>query len=361
MSAAAGSDGGLRGELAELVADRGLALLDAWLGPVETKLEILAVLAAGRNLLLEGPVGSGKTLLGESIAAALPPIRLAGCHFNCLPGEAACPQCRAGLVTAGELELSGTERFVRVQGSPDLFPEDLVGDVDPAAALAHGALDPRAFRPGRLVRAHRKLCFVDEVNRLSERLQNLFLELLAERALTIGGYEARFPVDTVVVATMNPDEYVGVGRLSEALRDRFERVRLDYPTPADEVTILLARTGLDGSGDLGAGAGAGPGGDTLRLAEAVVGFANELRAEPEVETGPSVRATLASFELALAWARLDAGGHPRTPGDGTTDWRAAAVAGLRVALRGRLSLRPTHRLASRPEVYVEDALAALSL
>ena len=126
-----------------------------------------------------------------------------------------------------------------------------------------------------------------------------------------------------------------------------------------EVTILLARTGLDGSGELGAGAG--PGGDTLRLAEAVVGFANELRAEPEVETGPSVRATLASFELALAWARLDAGGHPRTPGDGTTDWRAAAVAGLRVALRGRLSLRPTHRLASRPEVYVEDALAALSL
>ena len=41
--------------------------------------------------------------------------------------------------------------------------------------------------------------------------------------------------------------WLGVGRLSEALRDRFERVRLDYPTPADEVTILLARTGLDGS------------------------------------------------------------------------------------------------------------------
>jgi magnesium chelatase subunit I len=332
---------GLRRELGELVAARGLDLLDAWLGPVETKLEILTVLAAGRNLLLEGPVGSGKTLLGESIAAALPPIRLAGCHFNCLPREAACPQCRAGLVASGEVELSGAERFVRVQGSPDLFPEDLVGDVDPAAALAHGALDPRAFRPGRLVRAHRKLCFVDEINRLSERLQNLFLELLAERALTIGGYEARFPVDTVVVATMNPDEYVGVGRLSEALRDRFERVRLDYPNPADEVSILLARTGLTQSA----------GDDTRHLAEAVVGFANQLRAEPEVEAGPSVRATLAGFELALAWSRLD----------GVSDWRHAARAGLRVALRGRLSLRPTHRLASRPEEYVEAALAALSL
>jgi MoxR-like ATPase len=148
-----------------------------------------------------------------------------------------------------------------------------------------------------------------------------------------------------VVATMNPDEYVGVGRLSEALRDRFERVRLDYPNPADEVTILLTRTGLDAAAD------AGPESDTRRLAEAVVGFANQLRAEPEVEAGPSVRATLASFELALAWARLD----------GVTDWRQAAVAGLRVALRGRLSLRPTHRLAGRPEAYVEDALAALAL
>jgi magnesium chelatase subunit I len=339
----------LRLELADLVADRGLALLDAWLGPVETKLEILAVLAAGRNLLLEGPVGSGKTLLGESIAAALPPIRLAGCHFNCLPGEAACPQCRAGLAATGEVELRGAERFVRVQGSPDLFPEDLVGDVDPAAALAHGALDPRAFRPGRLVRAHRKLCFVDEINRLSERLQNLFLELLAERALTIGGYESRFPVDTVVVATMNPDEYVGVGRLSEALRDRFERVRLDYPAPSDEVTILLTRSGLDPVSAADE--------ETRRLAETVVGFANRLRAEPEVEAGPSVRATLASFELARAWSRLDPAGFPPDPGNGAAGWRAAAVAGLRVALRGRLSLRPTHRLAGRPEVFVDDALA----
>jgi hypothetical protein len=127
-------------------------------------------------------------------------------------------------------------------------------------------------------------------------------------------------------------------------------VRLDYPTPADEVSILLTRTALT----------ADAGDDTRHLAEAVVGFANQLRAEPEVEAGPSVRATMASFELALAWLRLDSGGHSRALEDRVTDWRQAAVAGLRVALRGRLSLRPTHRLASRPEDFVEDALAALS-
>ena len=329
---------GVRAELAEAVRSRGLSLLDAWLGPEEVKLEILSVLAAGRNLLLEGPVGSGKTLLGESIAGALGPIRLAGCWFNCLPGRPACPQCRAGLSPPGDVELSGVERFVRVQGSPDLFPEDLVGDVDPAAALTHGALDPRAFRPGRLVRAHRRLCFVDEVNRLSERLQNLFLELLAEGALTVGGYEARFPVDTVMVATMNPDEYVGVGRLSEALRDRFERVRLAYPVPADEVEILVSRTS-PGAGDAQARQAAG----------AIVAFANELRAEPEVETGPSVRATLAAFDLALSRRRL--------AGD---DWPEAVRAGLRVALRGRLTLRPTHRLAAHPDEFVAEAVTRLA-
>jgi Mg-chelatase subunit ChlI len=333
----------VRAELAGAVQTQGTAMFSEWLGAEDTKVEILSVLCAGRNLLLEGPVGSGKTLLAEQIAAALPDVRLAGCSFHCLPGERACPQCRSGMADSDTRVVPGRQRFVRIQGSPDLFPEDLIGDVDPAAALQFGVLDPRAFRPGRLLKAHRQLCFVDEVNRLSERLQNVFLELLQERAVTVGGYEARFPLDTVVVATMNPDEYVGVGRLSEALRDRFERVRLDYPTPTDEVTILLTRAGLDGGGD--------GEGDRRRLAEAVVGFAHQLRAEPEVEAGPSVRATLASFELALARARLG----------GMADWREAAVAGLRVALRGRLSLRPTHRLAGRPEQYVDDALAALAL
>jgi magnesium chelatase subunit I len=329
----------VRAELAEAVDRSGTALLDEWLGAEETKLEILAVLWAGRNLLLEGPVGSGKTLLAEQIASALPTIRLAGCHFNCLPGELGCPQCRSGLASDAERDVAGAQRFVRIQGSPDLFPEDLVGDIDPAAALNFGVLDPRAFRPGRLLRAHRQLCFVDEINRLSERLQNLFLELLQERAVTVGGYEVRFPLDTVVVATMNPDEYVGVGRLSEALRDRFERVRLSYPRPDDEVQILRTRARI--------GAEPAP---PAEVAETIVAFANELRTDEELEGGVSVRATLAAYELATAWTHLGR----------AQNWMDGIRSGLRVALRGRLTLRPTHRHAAEPDVFLADALTRLA-
>jgi Mg-chelatase subunit ChlI len=302
------------------------------------KQDILAVLYAGRHLLLEGPVGSGKTLLASSVARALPAITLAGCDFGCLPGENACPQCHPGAGparTVAPREVPGAERFVRIQGSPDLLPEDLVGDVDPAAALRHGALDLRALRPGRLLRAHRRICFLDEVNRLSERLQNLLLELLEEGAMTVGGYDARFRVDTVVVATMNPAEYVGVERLSEALADRFERVRLAYPAFDDEVRILQekARPGVAPAPE--------------GAAEAVVGFANRLREDPQVRTPPSVRAVLAAYELAAAQHALDSSG----------GWARAVQAGIRVAFRGRVALAHTSPDAGRVDAWLDAQLA----
>ncbi len=230
--------------------------------------------------------------------------------------------------------MSGAGRLVRIQGSPDLVPEDLVGDLDPAAALRWGASDIRALRPGRLLRAHRRILFLDEVNRLSERLQNLLLELLEERAMTVGGYDVRFDIDTVVVATMNPAEYVGVERLSEALADRFERVRLTYPSPEQEVAILRNRVpqvaGIDVPPD--------------GTADAIVGFANTLRADSAVRTPPSVRAALSAYELAATQ-------HALNPGAG---WERAVINGIRLAFRGRIALAHT---APDPD-HVDDWLEA---
>lgn len=328
----------IREELAQVVVDRGPDLLGGWLGPLEVKQDVLAVLHAGRNLLLEGPVGSGKTMLASAVAAGLPSVRVAGCDFGCLADEPSCPQCRAGLVRGAPHVVAGAERLLRVQGSPDLVAEDLTGDVDPVAALEYGALDVRALRPGRLLRAHRRICLVDELNRLSERLQNLLLELLEEGAMTIGGYDVRFPVDTVVVATMNPSEYVGVERLSEALADRFERVRLDYPSAADEVRILRSRA-ASGRGEVPAAA-----------AEAIVAFANALRDDPDVQTPPSVRATLAAYDLACS----------RRAVDGSRSWGDAVRDGLRLAFRGRVALAAGAAETDRVDRWLDTRLAGFA-
>jgi MoxR-like ATPase len=126
------------------------------------------------------------------------------------------------------------------------------------------------------------------------------------------------------------------------LADRFERVRLDYPTAADEVRILRGRVELRMPA-------LGPGPDGV--AEAVVEFANNLRADAEVRTPPSVRACLAAYELALTSYALN-------PADG---WQAAVRAAVRLAFRGRVALAHTSPDADRLDAWLEARLGAASV
>jgi Mg-chelatase subunit ChlI len=91
---------------------------------------------------------------------------------------------------------------VRVQGSPDLTSEDLIGDIDPVKALKHGAMSLEAFSPGKIFKANNGVLFFDEINRCPEKLQNALLQVLEERKLTIAGYDVDFGVDFIFVGTM---------------------------------------------------------------------------------------------------------------------------------------------------------------
>jgi Mg-chelatase subunit ChlI len=259
-----------------------------------TQEAILAVLVAGRHLLLEGPPGIGKTTVARIIAALLPAMEtIADCRYNCYPQSPSCPDCK-GRKKTKRIKVPGAGRFIRIQGSPEMMPEDLMGDLDPVLAMRLGIQDPRAFTPGKIQKAHRKIMFIDELNRVPQRTQNTLVQVLEEGITTIAGFDFAAQVDTVVVATENPEEYAGAERVSETLSDRFEQVRIGYPSYDDEIKILKQY------GKIIEGIKVPE--EALRRTVAVTGAARGM--PDELERLPSVRASLSIYEQSQSLARL---------------------------------------------------------
>ena len=208
----------------------------------------LACLLAGRHLLLEGPVGVGKTVLATAIAR----------HLG--------------------------RRVFRVDGDERYTEQKLTGWFDPPLVLRVGYV-PDAFMPGPLLEAMESggVLFINELNRMPESVQNVLLPSLDESLLTIPRLGLRNGKDGfAVIATQNPREFVATGHLSEALKDRFELVRLEYQTAEQEIQIVERHA---------------PEADPPLVRDAV-DLVRETRRHPYFKRGGSVRAAMAIVEIA---------------------------------------------------------------
>jgi len=209
--------------------------------------EVERALLAGHDLVLLGERGQGKTRLIRTLIGLLDewtPV-VAGCEINDHPYAPVCRRCQAlvaeqGAQTPVEFR-HRSERYGEKLATPDTSVGDLIGDVDPIKVAEGRRLgDPETVHYGLLPRTNRGIFSVNELPDLAERIQVSLLNVLEERDIQVRGYALRLPLDVLLVASANPEDYTNRGRIITPLKDRFgAEVRTHYPIELDDEIALI--------------------------------------------------------------------------------------------------------------------------
>jgi len=216
---------------------------------------VVATLAAGKNILLEGPPGTTKSTILRIIAE-----------------ESNIP-------------------FYMIEGSADLTPQKLIGVFNPAKVISEG-FKPEYFEPGPLTKAMSEggLLYIEEFNRMPEEVANVLIRAAEEREIVIPRYGiVRAKPSFRIICAMNPYDDVGTNRLSRALLDRFCRLKLTYQSRSEEIEIVRLRTGCN----------------CKWLVELAVDLARETRHHPALKMGSSIRGAIDMVLIAVKLAQFN--------------------------------------------------------
>ena len=267
------------------------------LGQDDVKRGVKSALLTKRHIIIVGPPGVGKTTLAKNVA------RLLG------------------------------KKFIRIQGSPDLTVEDLLGDIDPIKAMKHGPLSLEAFTKGKIFKADKGILFFDELNRCPEKLQNALLQVLEEGKATIGSYDVDFDIDLIFISTMNPED-TSTEKLSDVLLDRFDLIYMDYPETIEIEKQIITEKGKS----IGVNV-------NNKLLSLIAYFVRLLREDENLEKKPSVRASIGLYERAQSNALVK--GKKEVSFE---DIKEAVIS----VLSHRIRLKPSVKYLQTPKEYVEE-------
>ena len=203
--------------------------------------ELERAILAGHDVVLLGERGQGKTRLIRSLVGLLDewtPV-IAGSELGEHPYEPVVPQSvRRAAELGDDLPVAWRHRSLRYAeklATPDTSIGDLIGDVDPVRVAQGRSLgDPDTIHYGLVPRTHRGIVAVNELPDLAERIQVGLLNVLEERDIQVRGYQLRLPLDLLLVASANPEDYTNRGRIITPLKDRFgAEIRTHYPLDLD--------------------------------------------------------------------------------------------------------------------------------
>jgi magnesium chelatase subunit I len=261
-------------------------------------------LLAGHDVVFLGERGQAKTRMIRSLSGLLDewmPI-VKGSEINDDPTQPVSRYARDLVAEMGDdTEIDWVhrdERFGEKLATPDTSIADLIGEVDPIKVAEGRYLsDELTLHYGLVPRTNRGIFAINELPDLSERIQVGLLNVLEERDVQIRGYKVRLPLDVMLVASANPEDYTNRGRIITPLKDRFgSQIRTHYPLDVETEMVIAAQEArplqTDGVRAI----------MPEYMSEVVATLSHLARQSPHVNqrSGVSVRLTVANHEVLLA-------------------------------------------------------------
>jgi len=266
--------------------------------------EIENAILAGHHMVFLGERGQAKSRVIRGLTTLLDPLVpvVADCAINDDPFAPICRSCRRRLAADGDALpiawIGPDERYGEKLATPDVSMADLVGEIDPIkVAEGRYLADEETIHYGLIPRTNRGIFAINELPDLTEKVQVGLFNLMEEKDVQIKGYKIRLPLDVVIVASANPEDYTSRGRIITPLKDRFDvQIRTHYPRSVeDEIAIMEQEVA-------GAVRSALPVRVPGFVKEIIAHLTFEARASSEISqtSGVSVRVTINNYESLLS-------------------------------------------------------------